>query len=94
MRQIDLAAYPVPWDEEQLRHASSEVNIRASDAGISSPVGSPADYPSAALPTSPNKKSAFTWMAGRIHWELRLEELRRTRASEPSPPPTTPEKSG
>ena len=78
MRQIDLTAFPPPWDEDQLQHLASEVILSGGDVWSSRAVSSPVDHSSAAAPTSPNKESVFAWMAGRIRWELRLEELRDT----------------
>jgi hypothetical protein len=75
MRKIDLGTLPVLWEEEHLRHLASEVDVRAGDPPSSRSVGS-ANHTSAAGPTPPNKERAFAWMAGRIGWELRLNELR------------------
>jgi hypothetical protein len=57
---------------------AGEMDLRAGDTRPRSSLGLPADHSSAAVPTSPNKESAFGSMAGRIGWELRLDELRRT----------------
>jgi hypothetical protein len=75
---MDLEDYPIVWDQENLRQPAGEVNLRAGDTRPGSSLGSSADHSSAAVPTSPNKESAFAWMAARISWELRLDELRRT----------------
>lgn len=78
MRQIDLGDYPVLCDEGRSRQLAGDVNLRAGDTRTSSSFGSSADPSSAAVLTSPKKESAVAWMAARISWELRLDELRRS----------------
>jgi hypothetical protein len=93
MRQTDLVDYPLLWDEDQLRPIASEVHFHAGDPPTSSSVGSPADHSGTSVSSSPSEQSAFAWMADRIQWELRLDELRGTRAREQSQAPARTEES-
>lgn len=82
MRQIDLDSLPVLWDDEQLPHLASDVNTRVDDRPTTSSLGHTADPPRGAVPTSPIGEGALAWMASRLRWELRLEELHKMRPAE------------
>jgi hypothetical protein len=82
MRQDDTAASFVIRVGVEIDDLASRANGVADGSQSWTSLPSTVARPSEALATTPNKTTAFVWMADRLCWEHRLEELRTAKAAE------------